>query len=355
VNLVLVKKTISSVIENRLTGLAAEIAFHSMLALFPGILAALTAMGLFAESIKDNLLYLMFQLKPIMPEEVGKIFLAFIQEIKITNTSWFSLSFIASFWGASVGMTTIMDALDQIHGLSRQQKRPFWKKKLISLILTLGTFILFVLASFLVLLSDLILNVAIQQNWGLLFSIIWQIFSGLLLVFVLVATIVIASKIRRNNPKATIKTFFEMCFLVLGVILVINFLLYSLDFVHSHFNLSTINKKIISLVLLVWRMVIIPLALVLVLVTFAFIYRFGCSQRGKEVPIFPGAITASFSWLIACNLFRTYVTYFGHYNKVYGTIGTVIILMLWLYLNALFFLLGEQINVVVAKADKNGK
>jgi uncharacterized BrkB/YihY/UPF0761 family membrane protein len=29
--------------------------------------------------------------------------------------------------------------------------------------------------------------------------------------------------------------------------------------------------------------------------------------------------------------------------------------MIWLYLNALFFLLGEQINVVVAKADKNGK
>ena len=43
------------------------------------------------------------------------------------------------------------------------------------------------------------------------------------------------------------------------------------------------------------------------------------------------------------------------YNKIYGALGTFIILMLWLYLSSFVMLLGEQVNVIVGEAIENRK
>jgi membrane protein len=49
-------------------------------------------------------------------------------------------------------------------------------------------------------------------------------------------------------------------------------------------------------------------------------------------------------------LFRLYVSHFGNYNKVYGTVGAFIVLLLWLFLTALVMLIGGQLNVAVGRA-----
>jgi membrane protein len=48
-------------------------------------------------------------------------------------------------------------------------------------------------------------------------------------------------------------------------------------------------------------------------------------------------------------LFRLYVSNFGNYNKVYGAVGAVIVLMLWLWMSAFVLLVGHQLNVTVGE------
>jgi membrane protein len=166
------KKTFANTIKRRLLGLASEIAFNAMLSLFPAIIAALTAIGLFEESLQETFKQLAEQLSEIAPEQALVLIRDFASK-EITNSKnrgLFSLSFAIAIWTASGAVSTAMTALDQIHQIPSDKMRPFWKAKLISLGLTIGTIMLFVMASFLVFISDLVLRFVLRENdfFGLL-------------------------------------------------------------------------------------------------------------------------------------------------------------------------------------------
>ena len=65
-----------------------------------------------------------------------------------------------------------------------------------------------------------------------------------------------------------------------------------------------------------------------------------------------GAVTATALWLIGCVLFSYYVTNFGTYNAVYGSLGVVVILMMWLLLSIYCILLGAEINAEIERQTK---
>lgn len=172
------KKTLMRVGERRLLGLSSEIAYNSMLSLFPAILAILTAIGLFQESLQSTFRQIALQLSKVAPDEVLVLVRDFAQEItQNKNRGLFSISFVAAIWIASGALNTVMTALDQIHQIPPQKARPFWKAKLISIALTIGTIILLVIASFLVFISDLILEFFVRES-GLDFLLfVWQVLS----------------------------------------------------------------------------------------------------------------------------------------------------------------------------------
>ena len=60
----------------------------------------------------------------------------------------------------------------------------------------------------------------------------------------------------------------------------------------------------------------------------------------------PGAIVALIVWLLASGLFALYVSAFGSYNKAWGSLAGVIIMLTWLWLSALALLLGAEVNAV---------
>jgi membrane protein len=64
----------------------------------------------------------------------------------------------------------------------------------------------------------------------------------------------------------------------------------------------------------------------------------------------PGSVFAVVMWLIVSLGFKTYVDNFGDYNKVYGSIAGVIVLMLWFYWSGMVLLLGGEINAEIEKA-----
>lgn len=88
-----------------------------------------------------------------------------------------------------------------------------------------------------------------------------------------------------------------------------------------------------------------PILAVTMLLGLAIIYRFAPSRGDAEWKwVTPGSLVATVLWMAGSALFALYVNNFGSYNDTYGSIGAVVVLMLWLYLTAFVVLLGAELN-----------
>ena len=88
-----------------------------------------------------------------------------------------------------------------------------------------------------------------------------------------------------------------------------------------------------------------PLLVVLILVALAVLYRFAPDRDDPKWRwVSPGAIAAAVIWLAASIGFSIYVDLLGSYNETYGSLGAVVVLMLWLYLAAFAVLFGAELN-----------
>lgn len=88
--------------------------------------------------------------------------------------------------------------------------------------------------------------------------------------------------------------------------------------------------------------------LVLVLLAFALIYNFAPNHAPFEWKwVSPGAIIGVILWVVLSAAFRLYLSYFDSYAATYGSLGAMIILLLWLYLTALVILIGGAINAIL--------
>ncbi|SFC92452.1 YihY/virulence factor BrkB family protein [Spirosoma endophyticum] len=81
--------------------------------------------------------------------------------------------------------------------------------------------------------------------------------------------------------------------------------------------------------------------------TVSVIYRFGPDVNMKWAFIMPGAVTASLLIVLTTLGFSYYVSNFGSYNKLYGSIGTLIALMIWINLISLLLIIGFDMNVAL--------
>jgi membrane protein len=94
----------------------------------------------------------------------------------------------------------------------------------------------------------------------------------------------------------------------------------------------------------VWTVVQYPLAFALLIGMMWLIYYFLPNQRQDKTQILVGAAAAATLWVVGTLLFRLYVANFGSYNKTYGAIGGVIVLLTWMYLTMLVILVGGELN-----------
>lgn len=92
-------------------------------------------------------------------------------------------------------------------------------------------------------------------------------------------------------------------------------------------------------------------ALAFVVFAFAVIYYFAPNVHEQHwYWITPGSIVGVLMWAIASVAMRIYLHFFNNYSKTYGSLGAVIVLMLWFYLTGLSFLIGSQINATIEHA-----
>ena len=94
-----------------------------------------------------------------------------------------------------------------------------------------------------------------------------------------------------------------------------------------------------------WKILQWPVVLVFVLTAFGLIYYLAPDVKNRSWHwVSPGAAAAVALWLVVSFAFRAYLSYFNSYNATYGSLGAVIILMLWFYLTGAAILIGGEVN-----------
>ena len=95
----------------------------------------------------------------------------------------------------------------------------------------------------------------------------------------------------------------------------------------------------------VWNIAKWPVLLIVVMFMIALLYYASPNAKLRSLKsIFPGAVLAVVVWLIASAAFAFYVANFGSYNKTYGTLGGIIIFLVWMWITNVAILLGAEIN-----------
>lgn len=267
------KATVTSFQRDDALGLAAQLAFYLILALFPFILVLVSLIGTFSseEFARSVLQYF----EQVMPREVYWIIESYLSDtISGSNPApgLFSIGIALTLWPMSNAFAALMSALNKAYDV--EETRPFWKLRGIALLMTLGLSVM-------------------------------MLIGVLLLIF---------------GPD-------------IGRI------------VASFFGLSSVFE-------LAWNIVRWPVALFFLMFTLALIYYFAPNANQPFRWITPGGFIAILLWVLASLAFRFYVSNFGSYDEIYGSIGAVIILLLYLYISSLTILFGAELNATLVRMQE---
>jgi membrane protein len=104
-------------------------------------------------------------------------------------------------------------------------------------------------------------------------------------------------------------------------------------------------------VVVIWKVAQWPLAVAFITLSFSLIYYFAPDlQEQHWYWITPGSLAGVLLWIAASFAFRAYLHFFNTYSRTYGSLGAVMILLMWLYVTGFAFLLGGEINAQIEHA-----
>jgi membrane protein len=175
---------------------------------------------------------------------------------------------------------------------------------------------------------------------------LWLISGG---VASIIASLNVAFRIKES------RSWFKVRAIALGLALVISVLILTalcivivgedvVDWVGSELRLT-------SAMVGLWKALQWPAAMLFVMFSDALIYIFGPNLRNKRWHLItPGSVFGATSWVVASAGFRIYLRYVNNYNVIFGSLGALVILMIWLYVTGLAFLIGGEINANIERA-----
>lgn len=251
-------------------GLAAQLAFYLILALFPFLLVLVSLMGTFSSPGLAGQVLGYF--REVTPEQVYGIIESYLSDIIAGNRpapGLFSVGLVIALWSASGAFAALINALNKAYDV--EETRPFWKVRGIALLMTLGLSVI-VMIGVLLLVAGPPIGRGITDLFGL-----GEVFT------------------------------------------------------------------------LVWNVVQWPVALSLMVFTVALLYYFAPDAGQPFRWITPGGLIGVLLWVLASVIFRFYVSNFGSYDATYGSIGAVIVLLLYLYLSSLTILFGAELNATLVR------
>ena len=272
------KKAVQEFQRDDVPGLAGQLAYYLILALFPFILVLVSLMGMVSsENLAEEVLG---YLQQVMPPQVYEIIDTYTGDIISGNNprpGLFSIGLLITIWSASGAFAALINALNKAYDI--EETRPFWKVRGIAILMTLGLSVL-ILVGVLLMVAGYPIGLAVADIFGL-------------------------------------GNYFE----------------------------------------LVWGIIRWPLALLFLVTVVALLYYFAPDADQPFRWITPGGFIGVALWVLASVGFNIYVSNFGSYDKTYGSIGAVILLLLYLYISSLVVLFGAELNatLVRVKEEISGK
>ena len=120
-----------------------------------------------------------------------------------------------------------------------------------------------------------------------------------------------------------------------------------ISWIRSHVDTES-HFWIYPIMLFRWVMIII-----IYFVTIACLYRYAPAHKKRWKFLNPGSVLATGLAVLTSLGFSYYINNFSSYNKVYGSLGTVIVAMLWMYINSLILLIGFELNASVELSKRS--
>ena len=111
--------------------------------------------------------------------------------------------------------------------------------------------------------------------------------------------------------------------------------------------------KIPTVLLDLWQYLRFVLLAAIMFALLGLLYATAQDRRQGIKTIIPGVLLALVSWLIVSIGFSAYVEQFASYSVIYGTLGAVVVLLLWLYMTSFVLILGAEFNVALYTVKKN--
>lgn len=153
---------------------------------------------------------------------------------------------------------------------------------------------------------------------------------------------------KKDSRNILVKTSVALGLTLGGICLsgIIVALLAIIPVVGAYFNLG----GLVSAFMHIGRWALLGVA---VAVSLGILYRFAPDRRGQKIKLFtPGAIISTIVWLLASGLFSWFVSNFGNYNKTYGSLGAIVVLLLWLSLSAFVFIIGAELDHEINRIER---
>lgn len=114
--------------------------------------------------------------------------------------------------------------------------------------------------------------------------------------------------------------------------------------IFSTFGLSDVFLQI-------WTWIRWGITPLIIFIIFWIVFFFAPNMKITIRSAIPGALFSALGWIIVSFGFSQYVTQFGNYSATYGSIGAVIILMLWFYISGIIIIIGGEINSYLSKSS----
>lgn len=181
----LLKRTLGDTLKDDAQGLAAQLSYYFFLSLFPTLLCLIALASLFPlENVVDDMTRM---LQPFMPAEaIGFVGDQMIKVAQSDDRAILSFSILVALWSSSAAMGAIVNAMNRAYDVEEQ--RPWWRVKLLAIVLTIGLALFILVALTLVLAGPQLADLATRSfGMSVVWAWIWKVVQWPL-VFALAAT-----------------------------------------------------------------------------------------------------------------------------------------------------------------------
>ena len=131
--------------------------------------------------------------------------------------------------------------------------------------------------------------------------------------------------------------------IIIGIVFLLTLPNIGREFLRYIDTYITIDPRLIELIG-IFKLTALPVTIVLIIST---LYMLLPNKKQPFKKVVPGTIFTVIGWTILSYLFSLFVNYIANYSLIYGSLSTIIILMLWLYFSSIILILGGELNSVV--------